>query len=579
MGGGGGGGDTITNTGLGDDQYQTLADNQVGISGQITTAQDDADAAYNNIYNRFDQSRDRQNDISNAIGSKGYNYDFSNFGDGVTMTNATDALRMAAGLQDQDLSYDVNGDGVVDALDGQGMMSSLVGMDPNSQNTGLYKEFADQTKAMTDQFGNVIAGQGDLNRTIGQQALGTQSAISGNLDTLGQTMGGRFDTLDTGVGNVQGAVDQGFIDQGQRFDTLDTSVGGVQTAVDAGNTANTAGFEANAQGFEDVGKGFEDASGELTETQATILEGQGALSGDLDTMSGNQDTYAAQSLENQGALKTVADGFQTSFDTYTDRYADDQELAQQSRADLATAQANQTDRLREDMGSYAQAAATGQQGLATKLGDVATGVDNQFTQLGADVQGGFVDTQNASLQNAGGVQDAIAANAAATQDQSANILSQLDAGQVTQARDFAKIASAQTDLDANMRSDFNQLGSAFDDNGQLIKSSIDDQGNTITRAMDAQGNLLLRTFDVQGTEIGGGMVNINQRLNELNKLQTMQGGNASMGNLSPAMSSAVPSSGFASPYATTGNTNTALGRDNKSDLAMIQSQFAPNPNA
>jgi len=579
MGGGGGGGDTITNTGLGDDQYQTLADNQVGISGQITTAQDDADAAYQNIYNSFDQSRTRQNDISNAIGSKGYNYDFSNFGDGVTMTNATDALRMAAGLQDQDLSYDVNGDGVVDALDGQGMMSSLVGMDPNSQNTGLYKEFADQTQAMTDQFGNVIAGQGDLNRTIGQQALGTRTAIGGNLDTLGQTMGGRFDTLDTGVGNVQGAVDQGFIDQGQRFDTLDTSVGGVQTAVDAGNTANTAGFEANAQGFEDVGKGFEDASGELTETQATILEGQGALSGDLDTMSSNQDTYAAQSLENQGALKTVADGFQTSFDTYTDRYADDQELAQQSRADLATAQANQTDRLREDMGAYAQAAATGQQGLATKLGDVATGVDNQFTQLGSDVQSGFVDTQNASLQNAGGVQDAIAASAEATQDQSSNILSQLDAGQVTQARDFAKIASAQTDLDANMRSDFNQLGSAFDDNGQLIKSSIDDQGNTITRAMDAQGNLLLRTFDVQGTEIGGGMVNINQRLNELNNLQTMQGGNASMGNLSPAMSSAVPSSGFASPYATTGKTNTALGRDNKSDLAMIQSQFAPNPNA
>ena len=35
MGGGGGGGDTITNTGLGDDQYQTLADNQAGISGQI----------------------------------------------------------------------------------------------------------------------------------------------------------------------------------------------------------------------------------------------------------------------------------------------------------------------------------------------------------------------------------------------------------------------------------------------------------------------------------------------------------------------------------------------------------------
>ena len=698
MGGGGGGGDTITNTGLGDDQYQTLADNQVGISGQITTAQDDADAAYNNIYNRFDQSRDRQNAMSNAIGSKGYNYDFSNFGDGVTMTNATDALRMAAGLQDQDLSYDVNGDGVVDALDGQGMMSNIVGLDPSTQNTGLYKEFADQTQAMTDQFGNVIAGQGDLNRTIGQQALGTQNVISGNLDALGQTMGGRFDTVDTNVGNVQGAVDQGFINQGQRFDTLDTSVGGVQSAVDAGNTANTAGFEANAQGFEDVGKGFADASGELTETQATILEGQGALSGDLDTMSNNQDTYAAQSLENQGALKTAADGFQTSFDTYTDRYAEDQELAQQSRADLATAQANQTDRLREDLGSYAQATATGQANLGTQLGDVATGVGAEFQNLGTAVEGGFsqagtdalaqqenlttrlgnlgdiMTTTGANIdantqqqyealsssfdENGQLIQNSITENGdtisrqmddqgniiATRFDQSGNQVDQvnmnvnemltqaesyqrdltgqlqsvgdglmsgqadltqqvgqnqtttnnavtdvqqamangfqnLDGGQVAQARDLAKIAAAQTDLDMTMRQDFNQLGAAFSDNGQLIKNSIDEQGNTISRAMDNQGNLLLRSFDVTGKQIGNKVININRSLDSLSKLQTMQGGNASMGNLSPAMSAAVPSTGFASPFATTGNTNTALGRDNKSDLSMIQSQFAPNPNA
>ena len=32
----GGGGDTVVDGGLSDDQYQDLADNQVGISGQIT---------------------------------------------------------------------------------------------------------------------------------------------------------------------------------------------------------------------------------------------------------------------------------------------------------------------------------------------------------------------------------------------------------------------------------------------------------------------------------------------------------------------------------------------------------------
>jgi hypothetical protein len=48
---GGGGGDTtnVTNTGLGDDQYQTLADNQVGISDQITTSYDDATKRYDSF--------------------------------------------------------------------------------------------------------------------------------------------------------------------------------------------------------------------------------------------------------------------------------------------------------------------------------------------------------------------------------------------------------------------------------------------------------------------------------------------------------------------------------------------------
>lgn len=562
MGGGGGGDTNVTNTGLGDDQYQTLADNQAGISGQITTARDDADAAYQNIYSSFDQSQANQAAMADSIGTKGQTFDFSNFGDGVTMTNATDALRMAAGLQEQDLSYDVNGDGVVDARDGEGMMSNIVGLDPSTQNTGLYKEFSDQTKAMTDQFGNVIAGQGDLNRTIGQQALGTQNAISANLDTLGQNMGGRFDTLDTSVGNVQGAVDQGFIDQGQRFDTLDTSVGGVQSAVDAGNVANTQGF---ADAADAMSTGFGDASTQLTNAQSAITEGQGGIIDNLDAFSGRADAYATSQLQNQADLQSAQDGFQSSFDTFTERYSDDAELAQQSRSDLATAQANQTDRLREDMGTFAQAAATGQQALGNQLEGVATGMDNQLSQLGGTVESGFVDTQNAAVNAANTTNAAIDAQAQATAnqaanteaaiansitqmgDQSANILSQMDAGQVTAARDMAKLAAGQEGLDANMRADFAQMGSAFDDNGQLIKNSIDDQGNTITRAMDQQGNMLLKKFNVQGQETGSSLINIGQRLQQLQAKPNA--GNTGMGTLTPQ----AQVGGFAaSPFQQTG---------------------------
>lgn len=691
MGGGGGGDTNVTNTGLGDDQYQTLADNQAGISGQITTARDDADAAYQNIYSSFDQSQANQAAMADSIGTKGQTFDFSNFGDGVTMTNATDALRMAAGLQEQDLSYDVNGDGVVDARDGEGMMSNIVGLDPSTQNTGLYKEFSDQTKAMTDQFGNVIAGQGDLNRTIGQQALGTQNAISANLDTLGQNMGGRFDTLDTSVGNVQGAVDQGFIDQGQRFDTLDTSVGGVQSAVDAGNAANTQGF---ADAADAMSTGFGDASTQLTNAQSAITEGQGGINDNLDAFSGRADTYATSQLQNQADLQSAQDGFQSNFDSFTERYGEDTELAQQSRADLATAQANQTDRLREDLGAYAQATATGQANLGTQLGDVATGVGAEFQNLGTAVEGGFsqagtdalaqqenlttrlgnlgdiMTTTGANIdantqqqyealsssfdENGQLIQNSITENGdtisrqmddqgniiATRFDQSGNQVDQvnmnvnemltqaenyqrdltgqlqsvgdglmsgqadltqqvgqnqtttnnavtdvqqamnngfqnLDGGQVAQARDLAKIAAAQTDLDINMRQDFNQLGAAFSDNGELIRNSIDQQGNTISRALDNQGNLLLRSFDVTGKELGNQVINVDRALSNLSRLQTMQGGNASMGNLSPAMSSAVPTSGFASPFATTGTPKPTMERPPNPFLNLIP-QTKPN---
>ena len=52
---GGGGGDTtnVTNTGLGDDQYQALADNQVGISGQISDSYADATKRYDAFDTRF----------------------------------------------------------------------------------------------------------------------------------------------------------------------------------------------------------------------------------------------------------------------------------------------------------------------------------------------------------------------------------------------------------------------------------------------------------------------------------------------------------------------------------------------
>ena len=116
---------------------------------------------------------------------------------------------------------------------------------------------------------------------------------------------------------------------------------------------------------------------------------------------------------------------------------------------------------------------------------------------------------------------------------------------------MASIASTQSDLSMDLRQNFNQLGTAFDDSGNLIASSIDAQGNTINRKMDQQGNLILDRFDVTGEALGQKVLNINQTLTDLGNVKNMSGANVSMGNLTPASSGEVPESGFASAFTTT----------------------------
>ena len=89
-----------------------------------------------------------------------------------------------------------------------------------------------------------------------------------------------------------------------------------------------------------------------------------------------------------------------------------------------------------------------------------------------------------------------------------------------------------------MRNDFNQLGSAYDDNGDLIRSSIDQQGNTITRSINEQGMMMLNSFDVTGQKLGQSVIDVGARVNQL-----AQYSQATMGNLSPANSGATANTG------------------------------------
>jgi hypothetical protein len=453
----------------------------VNISGQVDTARDDASARYDNFDGRFD------------------GLDTSVTGVGTNLTSGF------ANIQD--------------------LM--------NTYNTG-----------MNTQFDNVNTGVGVNNTAIGGNATALNQ-LSTNVDGGFDAMGGRFDTVDTANTNIQGAVDQGFVDQTQGFSDAQVD----RTAQFA---ATNEGF---ASGFEDAGdaltKGFGDTSTQLTNTQANVLEGQGNLDNTLDTMQGAANAYATTQLENQANIQSNQDGFVTNFDSYVDRYSDDTTLADKSRADMATAQANQNDRLREDIGAYAQTAATGQAAVSNQLSDTSRNLTDAVT-------GGFSSVGADQLQTQENIQSNQDALSSQFSDQVGGIQNKLEGGfqtmdvnSINQAKDLAAVAATQTDMDMGMRQNFQQLSTAFDDNGQLVRNSIDAQGNTLTRNMDAQGNLLLKSFDVTGNEIGNKVININRSLMELGNMKNLAGANTSMGNLSPAMQGNVPTGGFMSPFSQT----------------------------
>ena len=422
---GGGGGDTVTNTGLGDEQYETLSSNQTQMQADMAAQQAANEAAL------AEQNASMQASINAANASA------------AASAGAAQAATAA-------------NSGRFDTLD-----TSVAGVDTN----------------VTTGFASIQDLLDQYNTASNQQFDALNTGVTGGFEQVGN----RFDTVDTATGAIQGAVDQGNVDQAQGFSDAQVN----RTANAAANTTNFA-----AAG-EALNKGFADTSNQMTQTQANVLGGQGELQTNLDTMSDTADIYATQSLENQAGLQQGQDSFVSSFDDYVDRYGDDTRIANKTRADMQQANANANLSLRRDVGDFAQAAASGQQEISQQV----RSVDQQFA--------------------AG--------------------LASLDAGQITTARDMARSASAQTDLDIASRQNYSQLGAAFDDNGALIPTNVDQQGNTTTRQLDDGGNLLLNRFDVRGNNTGFMSINLRESLQQLSSLQM------------PARSSG----GFTSPFVTT----------------------------
>lgn len=439
--GGGGSKKTTTNTytGFGDDQYQSLSNNQstmIGNQGNIASAvdsvRDEADTAYGNIYNRFGNLDVSQAQIQNLIGNTGNNP------------------------------------------------------------TGLYKQFADQNTNLSDQFSSVMSGQNTLSSKIGTEA----ATLADGQQSISNEMGGRFNSLDTGLGvnldAIGGVSDQvtGVEDVTDRIDnnTQDLSGDLSTLAVD-----QAQGFD-NATDAMDLG--FDAATGDRKTISNTAQEERDTLGTNLGTLGDNQTDYYNDLAGTLGDVQSTADEYVSEFDDYIERYGEDVKAATGERSDILDGAEGQFGLLRDDLGEYTQA--------VNDYSDEATGdLESEFKVLGDSVEGGFDaisdEVGEGFIETEGFVLNELAD--LNLEDRFANVIDTLGG-------DLSK-------LDGDLMSEFESVMDAFDQQGTLIETEVTEAGDVISRRIDDQGVLVEDRFDDQGTLIGSTETNLNDALTKV----------------------------------------------------------------
>ena len=548
------------------DQAQGFTDAQADRTAQFGAAQDD-----------------RTNQFSAA--SDALSTGFNDANTALTQTQAN-VLDGQGGLQSSlDTMADTADIYATQSLENQaGLASNQEGFtssfDDYVERYGEDAELAQQTRADM-QKANANANQ-RLREDIGNYAnasvAGTENlgnALMASTNALGSAVEGGFSDLSAENSAISGSLEGGFNTLGDTYEATQNNLGNRmnnlksllnQTGADL--DANTrAQYQALSSSFDENGQLISnsiDAQGNtLTRTmddQGNMITSKFDASGQqVDQVSTNVNEVLTQAENNQkhnlNSLNEIGNivnfGFADTnklIDGATDLnalgFAENNANIAESTRPLITGM-NRLEAGRVDSNN--------------SMDDIRKGLDTGFASISrandlSDINNNLERINSNNISTNTSLRDLDLSMGNRFNDASKELslgFNNIGAGQITAARDLAKVASTQNDLDIGMRQNFHQLGNAFDDTGALIKSSIDAQGNTITRNMDQQGNLLLRSFDVTGRAIGDKVININRSLADLQNMQNVQGANASMGNLSPAMSGQVPVSGFASPFATT----------------------------
>jgi hypothetical protein len=415
----------------------------------------------------------------------------------------------------------------------------------------LSKEITGGFNDMDDNFDTVNTGIGNVQDSVddGFANVGTQigdlgTSVGNQFDAFGKNMDAGFsgvnENMNTGFGNLSNQVDTRFTELGtgigtafdEQNDLLNTGFTGLSDQVYAGDSAILAGQE---EGFNSVNENVNNMGttlgNQLTETSDNVLSGQANIAELVKQYGGNLDTYYAALAQGQSESAARQAAMQTGLDSFRADYDKQSTLANQQRGRIQDAVIGGTNQLAD---TISESSAANQQGISNLAGDVA-GVQATTEANAAQTTKDFADVaRKITVGFDDGTQQ--------SQNMRNEFIDRLDT-----ARSI--LSDQSMNIDANVRQNFETLVNSFDETGRLITNSTNNNGIQVARAIDQQGNLLLAAFNQAGQRVEDASLNINDLMAQMDKFGYVAGSNAMMGQTTGGAAQVY--SGLASPYSST----------------------------
>lgn len=472
---------------LNEDRFNSLQDGVSGVQTSVDTGFSDTATANQNIQTAVDTGfSDQAQGFANTQGLMTDNTADIR-GD---ITSNFDATNKSLG----DAQTNIQGDIAAsqrEVLDGQGGLSSSITNMSDTNDT---------------YFGSLSDGQGNL-----------QTGLDGFRTTF-DTYVDRYSD-DTTLANQTRADLQ--LAQSNAAKALRTDIGNYAQASAQGQdninrNIGTLG-EGSARGFEvladTVQGGFSDT------TAANQLESQNLSSrignvksllqttGEtIDATSREQYTALVNSFDENGQL--IANSVDAQGNTIS-RAMDDQGRIIETKFDGT---GNEIGKVQMDVETMLSNAEQYQSSLTGQISGLQEVTEGGFTGVDSALGTGFADTEREIISGVESLGQETSAGLT-------NLQSVLNTGFDTQsgtlsqqAKQILGVAQNIEQFDAGNRSQFAEIASAFDDQGNLIQNSTDSLGNTILRQLDVNGNLITQRLDQNGNVLETSNSNVSDAL-------------------------------------------------------------------